>query len=97
MGIDDPDLISNLRANVKATLERYEKQRGELGKELVKLETELAELEKDSAELVDQSAVVDVNSDFNYDDSFCAIIEAAKAVSHLVCFPALELRATLLT
>lgn len=83
MGIDDPDLIHSLRISVKDRLKKYEKGLAGLEKQLVELSGGPPQLEKDLP-VKEQSRVMDV--DFTYDDSFCDIIEAAKAVAHLVYF-----------
>jgi hypothetical protein len=91
MGIDDPDLINSLRISIKDRRWRYEKETAELLKQLAECEKKLAKLddgplekEKDPSDHEEHSAIVD---NFKYNDSFCEIIEAARAVAHLVCFP----------
>jgi flagellar motility protein MotE (MotC chaperone) len=88
MGIDDPDLIHSLRISVKNRLERYEKRLAELEKQLDESKKQLIELngglERDPSEHEELSTIVDVK--ITYDDSFCDIIKAVKAVAHLVYF-----------
>lgn len=88
MGIDDQELINNLRISVKDRLKRYEKG-------LAELEAQLNEHEKRRAKLKIRSHHVSMvsndveqctteNATFSYNDSFVDIIKAAKAVAHLV-------------
>lgn len=88
MGIDDPDLINGLKITVKDRLQRYKKEMAKLGAQLDDLEKQLAELRKGpqgAAMVLDDGERSSTESAaFSYNDSFNDIIQAAKAVAHLV-------------
>lgn len=81
LGITDEDLSNILRIRVKDRLQRYKKG-------LAKLEAQLNDLEKGPNEATkstnEQEQYRKKSAIVSYDDSFVDIINAAKAVAHLV-------------